>query len=237
MADEEKQESNEGVKTEVDESKTSIDRAELDKLKQKAADFEELEHIAKAADFDTPKAHLENLENENWDKLDTAVTNEEKKIEAEKKTEGKPTTGISDEKVQQMQQSNNNAILASHWTDFRIDQGDLAKEDRSSVTRKEMDKLIYSESTGIMIGKLAQNFSGNLYAAANHYLNIDDATKKARQEGADTQKAIDNAAASTELGTGGKPKEIEAKTPEEKAAEDNQKRADEIYPDHVYSGS
>ncbi len=235
MSDEEKsQETNKGVEKEVDETKTSVDRAELDRLKQKGTDFDKLDHIAKAADFNSPKEYLESLEDKNWDKLQEAVTTEEKKEEKKEpeKTEAKPV--LDDTRFEQMQQGNNQAILASQWATYRLDQSDLAKDDRSKMTKEQMDKLIYDPSTNMMIGKLAGRFSGNIYAAANHYLNIDNATEKARKEGADTQKALDSAAASTQLGTGGKPKDPEKKTPEEKAADDNQQRADEIMEDHKY---
>lgn len=238
MSDEEKtQEADKGVEKEVDETKTSIDRAELDRLRQKGTDFDKLDHIAKAADFNSPKEYLENLEDSNWDKLQNAVTTEEKKEEKKEPESKEVKPVVEDTKYQQIQQGNTQAILASQWATYRLDQADAPKEDRSTVTKTEMDKLIYDPSTNIMIGKLAQKFDGNVYAAANHYLTITDATEKARKEGANTQKALDNAAASTELGTGGQIKEPEKKTPEQKAADENQQRADEIMPDHKYEYS
>ena len=230
MTDEvKKEESNEGVA--IDETKTSIDRAKLAELEAKVEEYDKLNHIAKAADFENPKAYIENLEDNNWDKLNEAVATEEKKEEP--KEEVKPS-GLSDEDKLKIQQGNTNAILAAQWATYKVDQSELPKENKSPVTKTELDKLIYSKSTGLMIGQLAQEFDGNVYAAANHYLSIKDVKVKANKEGAESQKALDAAAASTELGTGGKPQEIEKKTSEEKAAEENTQRADEIYPDHKY---
>lgn len=139
----------------------------------------------------------------------------------------------------QAQQTANTTALAVQYQEFKDLQRDLPEDQRSSLTKAELQKMIMSETDQPTIMAVARKkFDNNVYVAANYIhalMNADDLITKAKKEGADSEAAKEAARNSAQLpGNSGRMAEPTAKTPQEKAQEENDRLADKIAPDTVF---
>lgn len=226
---------NEGSPTNPDQ--VTIGQAELDSLRSKGAQLDKIAANAKEADYDNPEQYTTALENE----LQRYYVAEADKENAEPATDpdldpapAPAVGGLTDADKQAMKANDlrsAQAFLEAQKTAFTVAQMNLPATQRSKVTDNEMLKVINDKALQPMVRGLAGKFGGNVYAAAAHYLTVEKGIETARQEGIDSQAAMDAAAGTASLGTGGTATGIAGKTVEEKAVEANNIAADDIAPD------
>ena len=239
MADEKLDKPDEGGSDNPDQ--VTIDRAELETLRQQSEQFGKIAARAKEADYEDVTQYTSDLETE----LQRFYAKEEEmnaqpEAKPEVKSEVKPkeqsTVGLSDEQLKMIQANDlraAQAFLQSQKTEYKLAQMSLPEEKRTNITDNELLKVINDRSLQPLVRNLAGKFDGNVYAAAAHYLTVAQGIEAARQEGKDTQAAIEAAVGSASLGTGGKVADVSNKSAEEKAAEFNKQAADDIAPDDV----
>lgn len=235
MADEELDKANAGGSDNPDQ--VTIDRAELETLRQQSEQFGKIAARAKEADYEDAGQYTTDLEAE----LQRFYAKEEEmNAQPEAKPEVKPkeqsTVGLSDEQLKMIQANDlraAQAFLQSQKTEYKLAQMSLPEEKRTNITDNELLKVINDRNLQPLVRNLAGKFDGNVYAAAAHYLTVAQGIEAARQEGKDTQAAIEAAVGSASLGTGGKVADVSNKSAEEKAAEFNKQAADDIAPDDV----
>lgn len=257
MADEQNASTNEGIKTDgepavkQDDSQITVDKAELETLKAQAGRMEDLDKIAKEASNDgedlTTETYLTLLEDHVYNDPNKKSDPEPEKKPAvtpdPEKSKVTPTPDPNAEEAKrlalQAQQTANTTALAVQYQEFKDLQRDLPEDQRSSLTKAELQKMIMSETDQPTIMAVARKkFDNNVYVAANYIhalMNADDLITKAKKEGADSEAAKEAARNSAQLpGNSGRMAEPTAKTPQEKAQEENDRLADEIAPDTVF---
>lgn len=258
MADEDKGAVDKGIEADggqqkADDSQTSVDKAELERLKANDARMSDLDRIAKEAstEDETLKAedYLNHLEDAYYEQSQAKPeTKQETKTEESKtaeptKAEVTPTPDPNAEEAKrialQSQQNSNTALLAVQYSEYRDSQRDLPEDQRSSLTKADLQKMIMSREDQPTITAVAKKkFDGNFYAAANYIhalMNADDLITKARKEGANSEAAKEAARVSAQLpGNVGRVAEPENKSAVQKAQEENDRQADLIAPDTEY---
>lgn len=140
---------------------------------------------------------------------------------------------ISDDLQKQLaviRQAQLDAVLRSHWVEYRTDQSEAPEEERVSFTKDELTKAINSDMQMLIVSK-AQKGDGNLYKAAAEVLTITKGISKAKQEGAAAEAARQNAAAGSALNLGGRAKTPQAADPIQAVRDYQKKQADIIAPD------
>lgn len=217
----------------------TIGQAELDALKTKGEQLDNITAKAKKSEFDNAEDYTAALEDELQGYYVKDAENEDKEPTDEKKEpvddkKAPPAGGLSDEEKSAMKANDlrsAQAFIESQKTGFQVAQMQLPEDKRSKVSEDDLMKVIRDPNLREMVRTLANKFGGNVFAAANHYITFDKGLDMARQEGAEGQAAMSAAEDTANLGGGGKTADVGDKTAEEKAAEENAKLADDIVPD------
>lgn len=102
--------------------------------------------------------------------------------------------------------------VATQFSEFNMGQMQLDEDKRTPFSKDELTKAIRGPLEGLIL-KLskAPQHQGNLFSAAAEYLGMDNAVDKARKEGADSQKALEDAGKSAAIIIGGAPPPAETK--------------------------
>ena len=233
MADEELDKANEGGSDNPDQ--VTIDRAELETLRQQSEQFGKIAARAKEADYEDAGQYTADLEAE----LQRFYAKEEEvkpEVKEVKPVVKSTSVGLSEDDNKRISASDlrsTHAFLQSQKVEYKFAQMQLPVDKRTQVTDPELLKVINDPNLQPLVRNLAGKFDGNVYAAAAHYLTIEKGIETARQQGKDTQAAIEAAVGSASLGTGGKVADVSNKTAEERATEFNKQAADDIAPDDV----
>lgn len=231
-----------GISNAADDQAT-IDKAELEQLREKAERIDALDVIAREAERDKAETYLADLEDAipppTPEPVPKPVPNGDKK--KDDKTPEPVATQLDPQLMEQFkqgQQMTMQALIKMHQVEFDAAQRALPEEERSTVKIAELEKILRGPESGL-VAKIAPKFGGNLFAAANHIHNVEHGTKAARKEGAASEAATNAAAVGSGLPTGGKTAEpTGTPTPQEAAVAENAKKANEIYSDakYVYPG-
>ena len=252
--DEQKASTNEGIKTEdgqqkADDSQASVDKAELEQLRAQAGRMDGLDKIAKEASNDGEELKAEDYVNLLEDHVYRESTAKPEPKPEEKpaaptepaKPEATPNPDIEEAKrmALQSQQTSNTTMLAVQFADFREMQRELPEDQRSSLGKNDLNKIIMSKEDQATVMHVAKNkFDNNVYAAANYIHALthgEDLLKKAREDGANSEAAKELARVSAQLpGNVGRVAEPTTDTPEQKRQKENDRLADDIAPDTAY---
>lgn len=227
-----------------DDNNVTVDRAELEGLREKAKRIETLDGYAKEANMDDAEAyfstledHVFNQQNKSDDKpTEPDTTN--KAVTPKAEENNPPITGLTKEQeltISQATHAANNALLQVQFADYEREQFRLPEKDRSPAKKSDLMKSITGAESGVIVGLARNKYDGNVFKAANYVHLLNEGISIARKEGADSEAAKINAAASAAApaNSGRIPTPGEAPTPEEKALAENKKLADEIAPNHA----
>lgn len=120
------------------------------------------------------------------------------------------------------------AFLETQHMGFILEQGQLDEDKRTSFTKDQLTKSIHGPEGGL-IERLAKHpkHAGNLFSAANEYLNSDTIAADARKEGAEAADALANAKETAVVVIGGAPA---APTVLDEVAQNDQDLASAIAP-------
>ncbi len=173
-----------------------IDADELTRLKEQSGKFEKLQTEATGMGFNDVDNYIDYLSDK---KL------EETKDPPKTVSVTKPIAPVTDNNDEAMQMATASYLESQH-TQYKMDQNDLSKEERSSFTKTELTKLIRGPKR-VAIQELATHdeFQGNLYTAADYLMNISSIKEKARKEGADSEKVLNDAKETASSVTGTAP--------------------------------
>ncbi len=227
------------VKTdEANDDMASVDRTELASLQATRDQVVELEQAAKDAGYDNLGEYVVFLEDKKYEQIQEQEKATETKLTPAPDTSAKKVpepvpAGLSEADKAQLntaQMSAAQAALMAQYSVYRLDQAELPKEDRSTVTQAELTKLI-TGSKGAMIQSLSKDFGGNYYAAANYLSTIESGVQNARKAGAASEAAKQTAAETATINQGGHLKGASPETTEEKAAAAHKQAQDEIIGD------
>ena len=232
-----------GVSTNGDTppAKIEVDSAELETLKQSKGVMDDLNTEAVDLGFRDFDEYKQFLEEKKYNEITTDTPPADKP--APPVTPTTPAIPVvpavpaipagdngADKKLfQQSAQLSGQAWLESQYAQYRVDQLELPKEERSSMKKTELFKLVTGLS-GKAIESLSREkeFDGNLFAAADVYANMKDFREKARKAGAESQLALNKAGETANLPGGVVPPQpASGKSPEDI----NDELADLIIPD------
>lgn len=214
-----------GISTKPDEQKPEmIEKAKFDERDVVAKQYEVIKAKADALGYDDVDEYLEDLEIQAVAAETPPVKPEEKKLD-EPKPAAKPA---DDGKLDLVMQTAAAGVLEGQFATFHSMQRDREEADRCTMAKKDLDKLIRSTTKGPLINQLARDgdFGGNLYLAAEHYKLLTSGKSALRQEGANSEKALENAAESAEANAG---KALNKNETDEKTWQE--KMLDKIAPD------
>ncbi len=230
-----------GVSTNGDTpSKTEVDSAELETLKQSKGVMDDLNTEAVDLGFRDFDEYKQFLEEKKYNEITTDTPPADKLVPPVTPTPVAPVVpavpaipagdnGADKKLYQQSAQLSGQAWLESQFAQYRVDQLELPKEERSSMKKTELFKLVTGLS-GKAIESLSREkeFDGNLFAAADVYANMKDFREKARKAGAASQAALTQASDTATLPGGVVPPQpASGKSPEDI----NDELADLIIPD------
>lgn len=245
MAEEAKGTTDPGVSTDPEskvDNMEQIERAELDRLKERDAILTELDGYAKEADMDGAKAYVEQLEivaNQNLTQPaateePAATTKTESVKPAEAPAEPAPAgmTAAQLTELEVSRKQSTQAMLGYQYMEFKGTQEGLPEEGRTLAARADLDGLIMKAPEAVkQLAQLRQH-NGNVYSAANVlFAASPEGQKKIQDEAAAAEKAKADAAAGATIGTGGTTAAPSVTTEQQKALDEQKRLADAIAPD------
>jgi hypothetical protein len=219
-----------GGETKPDEQVT-MSRAEVEKLRSDSARIAKYDNMAKEADMANAEELFETYEEFAAKQLETAG----KPADPPKPEPngGKPPEPKPEVKPQGPDPVAVRSLIESQLTNYRFDQAQMPETDRDNIPLNELKQTIEKDSA--LVAHVAKTKTGgDLARAAVIVYSLNNKEKKAQTDAEAAARARQEAAASAQLGVGGRPATPGAKTPEQMRAEENKTRADRIAPDTPY---
>ena len=231
---EETTQTNEGMSNEkpAEETVASIDKAELESLREQAARVDKLDREAKEAGFNDIEDWGETVE----EYYTNEMQNEKKTPPVEKPIEQKPEpanappdNSAMEQRIAAIERQNAQIFLNSQYAEFQSDQKDLPEDDRNSFSKKELMGIV--QKKGRILMDIANDTDGNIFRAASDYLGFKGGTKKAQEKGAASEAAKSKARETARIPGSGKVADPTTTTPDEKKQQYNKEAADDIAED------
>lgn len=191
-----------GISTPPEKEKPEmIEKAKFDERDVVAKQYEVIKSKADALGYDDVEEYLEDLEIQAVAAETPPAKPDETKVPDAPKSPEKP---VDDGRLDQVMQTAAAGVLEGQYATFHSMQRDRKEEDRCTMPKKDLDKLIRSTTKGPLINQLARDgdFGNNLYLAAEHYNLLMTGKSGLRQQGADSEKALENAAESAKADAG-----------------------------------
>jgi len=191
--------------------KVSLSQEEHAALMEAKGQQDKLIAEAEQYGFDSPRSYVDYLiEIATADKPPPPPPQEPKpkiNTEPEYKAEFEERSKKIEETAQSAVRSANQARLDSQWTSFERKREMLPEEQRSSLSREELERYMRSPKGFTFVSNLlsAGEYNGNAYAAATELLDLENAKKKAREEGFTAGQTMKDAAGTASIGTGSIP--------------------------------
>ena len=148
-----------------------------------------------------------------------------------------PVGGLSAEDRQLMQaaaQAGFGGQTQAQYVEYLLTQQQRPEAERQPHKKNELWDVVMKQ--GALVREIVKDptFEGNIFSAAAHILTIKKGLPSARQQGAASANALNNAAQSANLNVGGSTPTPQNLSPEQKAATDNVNRARTIAPPSKY---